>query len=149
MIGTRTNVPVEYVSTHDPALDTAHSDWDFTRYMQTFDRKFMPCKAGSTPTVFTLRRLSRRRFTAIAGMAKHEQAETTIAYGVAGIANFMDGRGNAVIPEFDGAGQDQRLTAVTLDALFSPALFAELAQVILLLTDLDPLADGRSGLCPG
>jgi hypothetical protein len=144
MIGSRSNAPVEYISTGDAALDHTSPGFDFRKFMETFDRAYLPVKAGRSPTVFTVRRLSRRRFTAISGMAKHEQPAACVAYGVTGISNYMDGR-NTIVPEFDGAGADSRLAETTLDAIFSPSLFAELAQVIVLLTELDPLADGRSG----
>lgn len=128
----------------DPALDTSSSEHNFGEYLKTFDRKHLPCKPGVTPTVFTLKRLSRKHFTAIAGMPKHLQAEETIARGVVNVSGFALPSGNSLVPEYDGGGQDQRLTASTLDALFSPKLFAELSQIVIVLSELDPLAGARS-----
>lgn len=144
MIGTRSNAPVEYISQDDAALDTESSEYNFAEYLKTFDRKYLPCKPGVTPTVFTLRRLSRKHFTAIAGMPKHQQAEESIARGVVNISGFALPNGNSLVPEFDGSGADQRLSATTLDAIFSPKLFAELSQVVIVLSELDPLAGKRS-----
>lgn len=150
MIGTRSNATVEYIPQSDPALDRSSPSFNFAKYLETFDRSHLPVKAGSDPTVFTLRRLTRKRFTAISGMPKHEQAEAVVAYGVVGIAGWREPNGNRLLPEFEGTGGvDQHLTAATLDAIFSPTLFAELSTAVVLLTELDPLADRRSGSSPG
>lgn len=149
MIGARSNATVEYIPLSDPDLDLQSATFDFARYMQTLDRQHIPHKLGSTPTVFTLRRLSRLRFIAIAGLPKHEQPNATVAYGVAGVSNYILPNGNTLVPEFEGAGVDQRLSNATLDAMHSPSLFAELLQVIVVLTELDPLVGGRSKSSPG
>jgi hypothetical protein len=149
MIGSRSNAPFEHVYTEDPAVDYESDQLDTKKYFQTFDRKYLPIKAGASPTIFKLRPLSRKRFIAIANMAGAEQPNATVAYGIIGIENFRLPTGSMLVPEFTGLGADQHLTAATLDAIFDSRLFAELMTVIMSASGLDPLADGHSGSSPG
>lgn len=149
MIGARGNDIIEYIYSEDPALDPEHADFNAKKFLDSFDRKYLPVKDGVTPTVFKIRRLTRKRFMAIAGMAPTERANATVAYGVVGIDNFMLKSGSYLIPEFSGSGVDQHLTAATLDAMFDGGLFAELMNIIMAASGLDPLCGGHSGSSPG
>lgn len=150
MIGARSNATAEYIYLDDPALDKESKYFDFKRYMQTLDRKHLPVKAGQTATVFKIRRLPRVTFTALASLAHTaERAVQAVAYGVIGVENFMNGNGQPIVLEFVGEGVERRLTGDSLNAIFAPQLFGELMTVITTFSDLDPLADGRSGSSPG
>lgn len=149
MIGARAAAVAEYIYSADPSLDGESQDFDVKKYLETFERKHLPTKPGSTPTVFKIHRLRRKRFMAIAGMPESERANAAVAYGVCGIENFRDGHGGMLVPEFVGDGSDRHLTADTLDAIFDSGLFGELMNIVLLYSGLDPLADRRSGSSPG
>ena len=143
MIGARSNATFEHIYSEDPALDTESLSFDAKKYMDTFDRQYLPVRDGSTPTVFRIRRLSRKRFEAVSALSGHNRAAAVVAYGVQGIENFRLPSGDMLVPELTGVGADQHLTAATLDAFFDGGLFAELMNVIIAASGLDPLADGR------
>lgn len=149
MIGARSHDEFEHVYTEDPAIDTESPDLDTKKYFETFDRKYLPIRAGATPTRFKVRPLSRRRFMAISAMPAADRPNATVAYGVTGVSNFRLPSGNMFVPEFTGMGADQHLTGPSLDAFFDPALFSELMTVIMVASGLDPLADRHSGSSPG
>lgn len=149
MIGARSHDEFEHVYTEDPAVDLDSPDLDTKKYFQTFDRKHLPLKPGSTPTTFKLRPLSRRRFMAISNMPAADRANATVAYGVTAVNNFRLPSGNMFVPEFTGMGSDQHMTGPALDAIFDVQLFAELMTVIMVASGLDPLADRHSGSSPG
>lgn len=149
MIGARSHDPFEHVYTEDPAVDNESTDLDVKRYFQSFDRKFLPVKPGTTPTLFRVRPLSRRRFMAIANLPMADRPNACVAYGVIGVSNFRLPTGSLFVPEFTGSGADQHLTGPSLDQIFDPGLFAELMTVIMTASGLDPLADGLSGSSPG
>jgi hypothetical protein len=143
MIGARSNATFEHIYSEDPALDGESPAFDAKKYMDTFDRQYLPVREGSTPTIFRIRRLSRKRFESVSALNGHNRAASVVAYGVQGIENFRLPSGDMLIPEFTGQGSDTHLTPATLDAFFDGGLFAELMNVIIAASGLDPLANGR------
>lgn len=145
MIGKRSNDIFEHVFSGDDALDLTHPDCNPEKYRDTLDRKHLPIKEGRIPTVFKIRPLSRLRFMAISSMPEADRANACVAFGVVGIDNWrIPKTGNTLIPEFIGVGADQHLAPATLDAIFAPGLFAELMNIIMHASGLDPLADRPS-----
>lgn len=149
MIGARSHDEFDHVYTDDPSIDLESTELDTKKYFQTFDRKFLPVRAGTTPTIFRIRPLSRRRFIAISGMPAQDRPTATVSYGVTGVHNFRLPSGNMFVPEYTGMGQDLHMTGPSLDAIFDASLFSELMTVIMLASGLDPFADRHSGSSPG
>ena len=144
MIGARSNATAEYIFSADPALDIDSPSYDLKQYLKTFDRKHLPVREGKTATVFKIRRLPRVTWTALASLeSQASRAVQTVCYGLVGVENFLNGNGTHLNLEFVGEGVEKRLTAATMDALWSSELFAELASVIVRFGELDPLADAR------
>jgi hypothetical protein len=139
MLATRSNQPIEYISPRDKALDVDSPAFNFSKFMETFDRQYMPIKPGMTPTVFTLKKLTRKLWNGITSQPAHVQNEAAVTFCVTGISNCTDSRGNLIVPEFEGQDAERRLSQKTLDDIWTPNMFPELGKVILVISDLSPL----------
>lgn len=139
MIGFNRDVTLRYISRRDKALDLERTDLD--KYIATGDfEQFMKVKEGAQPTIFRLRPLTRLQFQHVSGLAQNLQNSAVVAYGVEDVEHGKTAKtGRDLAVKRIGEGNDKRLDGDTLDAMFSPSLFTELAIVILAISDLDPL----------
>lgn len=140
MIGTRSEAPIDYIVSTDPALDTVHPDFDWAEYLKTFDPKYAPTREGCIPTVFEIRRLTRKQLTYVRRKDTADQVPEAIAYALRRVRGFRVGGKNGVELECKHKRSDmgERLDEETLDKLYAPELFAELAGIIMGLAGLDP-----------
>lgn len=139
-ITTRAHKPIEYISRFDPAIDKGSNGYDRAEYERAFDRKYLGVpREGFEPTVFTLKRLTRRQFLYVSSLDDALQNDAAIAYGLAG-AKGLKGPDGADISLGTPKATDMgpMLEAEARDALFAPSLVKELADVIVNLTDLGP-----------
>ena len=135
MIGTRSIDAVEYIFSRDEALDKAHPDYNWEEYIATCDSKYAPLKEGHTPTVFQVRKLSRKQYVKISALPDEQKWGEAIAFGLKGIKNFCRPVQLLMknVPELG-----ERLKDDVLDDIFAPELFVELGLRILTLSTLDP-----------
>jgi len=135
MIASRSTDSVVHVYSQDPAIDKDHPDFDWDRFKETGEMKYLPIKEGQTPTVFQIRRLTRRQFLKVIKSDDAEQFSEAVAYGLRGIKDW----GAPVDLKFQGDGQE-RLHPDTLDRIFAVELFVELGARIMELSRLAPLS---------
>lgn len=121
----------------DPAIDREHPDFNWDEYTKTFEEKHLPLREGCVPTVFTLRPLERKQFERCIKMPSEQMASETIAYGLVGLDNFKRGE-ETVTLRYKKSDYGMRLDGETLDKIFAPELFADLAPRIMSLSKLDP-----------
>lgn len=138
MLATRSQQEITYVSMADPALDLEKTgDVALKEYMRAFEEKHLVLKPGQVPTRFKLSRLSRKAFLAsgvVYGQALSAQQQNDIvAQGLKGVENW----GESLVFELN-ASRD-RVSEETLNKLYAPPLWHELANVILGISGLRPL----------
>jgi hypothetical protein len=139
MLNIRTATARKYISAHDDAVDRKKMKApQWARFVSgdvEFDK--VPIRAGCSPTIFSLRRLSRVQYEHIEkqefGAVMWREA---IAFGLVGWANFP-GDPSCVTEESE---RGPRLTDACLDAIFvvGPKVFRELGDVILGMSHLGP-----------
>lgn len=128
---------VKHVWSKDGALDRASPAFDLAAYHRDGDMAHLPCLPGCAPTVFTLARLPRRTFVYCADLDGFRRVCEAVAYGVREVAGFVvDGQELSLAHQKSDLGQ--RLTEASMDALFDPDLFGELAGRVLELSQIDP-----------
>lgn len=130
----------QHVWSLDPGLD--RSDLEafgaaWKAFHDTGDVATLPIKDGATLAVFILAPLTRRQFTRVFGLAGLEQVTDAVAYGLQSVSGFqIDGA--PVQLERTDTETGRRLTSKSLDAIFDPVLFAELAGRIVEISRIDP-----------
>lgn len=132
---------VPYISKYDPALDPEATDW--AGFVRSFDAKYQRVKDGHQPTRFYLKRLTLKQWEMVRGLPPHQQDRAAVAYGVANIESFAKANGENLVPTYVGEGHDRRLDHDTLEAIGAPLLFDELGQMLVILSNLDPLVSAR------
>jgi hypothetical protein len=130
MIPYSTTSTTDHIFTCDTAIDRDSPDLNVAQYIATHDAKYLPIKAGETPVVWKLRRLSRRGFLAVSGAPEHLQSHVACAYGIDGVAGLLV-NDQAVDLKYDRGEAGKRLSEASLDAIFHPSLFNELGAVII------------------
>lgn len=141
MIKYRSGERIPYVSIFDPAVD--QEKCDHQEFAKTLDAKYRPLREGVVPTTFHLGRLTRSEMQEVRRAASHERATLLVAYGLKDVENMPDVSGQPVRLSFKQVGSMKRIDDATLDRIYSPDLFDELAVVINEVSGLDPLGASR------
>src|SRR4051812_41162651 len=89
MISIRSTDHVDYVLSIDPALDRDAPSFDWGEYMKSYDRKHAPTKDGCEPTVFKIKRLTRRQMLYVLKQSPAEQAGEAVAFGLESVKNLQ------------------------------------------------------------
>lgn len=124
----------------DDALDKAHPDYDWLQHFETGDRRFVPIKTGCSPSVFYLRRLTRRQYEHVFAQPTEEaRFREAVAYGLDRVENY----GPQELKRFrTEAGE--RITDEHLDDLHAAGLFRVLGLRVLTFSTLNPSSAPRS-----
>jgi hypothetical protein len=135
--------PVEHVWSQDPALDatdTQRLDDALAEARKTGSITGLPLREGERPSVFVLRRLSRAAWLRIGRMPSgFEQDSETVALGLVDLRDYTVDRVPVRVELADGGDGLKRVKNDTLDAIYDPFLFRELAERVLEVSRLDPL----------
>lgn len=132
-----TLTPRPYVLHDDPAIDVDSKAYDWPKFVETGDVSCLPTRDGCRPTVFMVRSLTRKQFQHVQGIDDvGRKANETVAYGVVSWKDFVDASGRALTPQTKKSDLGERLSDRTLDEIYSPALFSELAVLVWSLSSL-------------
>jgi hypothetical protein len=134
VIGIKSLERIEYVCENDPALDKGAEGFDWAKYIESGDHAHIRFRDGCTPSVFSLRRLSRKQYLRTVGRPQMEMISEAVAWGLAGVK----GLGSKADLRFEKTDAGERLSDASLDAVFAPELFAELSLRILSLSGVHP-----------
>lgn len=129
---------LKYVSHTDPALDKDHADYDFEKFKETGDAKYIPVRDGCQPSTFDLVGLKRPQFIHCASQPNEMlRAIEAVAYGLKGCDNVaIDGQ---VTIKHKKSELGERVDNEVLDRLFRRfPLMSELAARILDLSQAHP-----------
>jgi len=136
MIASRSTDKIEYVYSQDPAINKDSAEYNWEKFVETGDRKYLPIRDGHLPTVFSLQRLPRTQFLRVLKMDRVDQASEAVALGLKDVKNW----GGPLELKFKEQDGQDRLTPDTLEKMFAVELFAELGVRIMELSTLAPLS---------
>jgi hypothetical protein len=142
MIKYQPGEPIAYVSIYDSAVN--YTECQHEKFAETLDLQYRPLKEGVKPTLYRLAGLKRAQDNEVRRAPPHERTQVCVAFGLRGIENAEDANGHPIVLKTKKAGlAGDRLDDSTLDKIYSPELFDELAMIIERLTKLDPLSVSR------
>lgn len=122
----------------DPALDLENtSEVALKQYLRDFNEQVLTLKPGQVPTKFKIARLSRKQFLAIGvtqgqALTAHQQNEV-VALCLKGVENW------GTLLNFELTGNKERVSEETLNQIYAPSLWYELASVAVGISGLRPL----------
>jgi hypothetical protein len=127
-----------WVWSKDPAIDEQHPEFNWDEFKKSFDLKHVPFKSAEKPTKFHCQPLPRMAFERMMSMPEGpEMFREMVAFGVTKIENFEVDGADLVVTR-TRALKMERLDDATLDKIFDPFLFAELAGHILEISKIRP-----------
>lgn len=138
MIRLDTTRQVVHVYSEDPAIDTKSGDYNYQKFLDTGDLKYVPAIPGEKLSLFYVERLPHKKYISLSGLyerARMEALEIAVRFGLKRVENCEVG-GNPLQLEFHGEGPDRGLTEECFGRLFEPGLVNQLGYRILGLSSM-------------
>lgn len=140
MLNIRTTKTRELVLEDDGALDRKAKG--FAEAWKAFlddacPLSTVPMKPGCVPSVFSIRRLTRKEYVYLADMPGARRLEAAVAYGLTGWRGVFEG----VEPKTTKDSYGTRLTDEVLDEIFVSEVFGVVGKAILDMSDLGPSSE--------
>jgi hypothetical protein len=136
VLNIRTATTRKYISRHDDAVDRKKmKDAAWTRFVEgEIEIEKVPLRPGCKPSIFSLRRLSRKQFLSVMDVGTQmAQAQEAVAYGLVGWENFAE-----VQPVTEPSDLGPRLSEACMDSIFVPEVVRELGLVVIGMSMLGP-----------
>jgi hypothetical protein len=96
----------------------------------------VPVRQGYTPSVFNIRRLTRKEYLYVSDLSGSARLNAAVAFGLTGWKDYIDAQPARVKTDVG-----ERLTEDCLDAIFCPDVFGQLALAILGMSELGPSSE--------
>jgi hypothetical protein len=137
MLALQTRNEAEFIHPEDPALNTAAEGFDWENFCNTGDRSTLHLHDGQLPTVFKVRKLTRKQYEHVKRQTSEpDLVREAVVYALHRVDNYKQPGEMELGTKQTDLGK--RLTDASYEEIFVPSVLLPLALFILNLSNLNP-----------